>query len=402
MSNKNISGDLSLVKRLNKLAIISIIKDSGSISRADIAKQTKLNKATVSTIVDELLQIELIKEIGAGQSSGGRRPILVVLNDNAGSIIGIDLQISHISILLTNLNAKTIWEKKVLFIVGKPIVEILAQLEELINEAVELAPKTPLGILGVGMGIPGIVDQHKGEVLIAPNLGWHNIPIKKHFEERFDFPIFIDNEANAAALAEKMYGNGKNVDNLVYISAGTGIGVGLILNGEQYHGTQGYSGEFGHMTIERNGLKCPCGNQGCWEMYASEKSFMNSMNQEGEFNNKSFSDFMGEDLINNHAVMVHLNEVGINLGIGITNIINAFNPDVVIIGNSLAQAGDLILKPIINTVHNRIINYFEQNVKITLTALGDKPRALGAATMVLSHLFENHSTDFFNIDSLTR
>lgn len=394
MSQNKISGDLTLIKRLNKLAVISTIMTYNTISRADIAKQAKLNKATISKLVDELLEIKLIKEIGSGESTGGRRPILLTLNHEAGTIIGIDLQINHISVIVTNLNSKPSWTKQVATKNNSDVKIILNQIEALISEAISRAPQTPLGILGVGIGVPGVVDHNNGVIVVAPNLGWRNVAIKTHFENKFDLPFWVDNEANAASLAEMVYGDNKDYANIVYVSAGVGIGVGLILDGKQYRGAKGYSGEFGHMSIERHGLKCSCGNQGCWEMYASEKYFMSEIKKYGDYDTFTFSDFTTKEMLENEDVKKTFHEVGVNLGIGITNIINALNPDVVIIGNSLAEAGNLILEPIINTTESRIIRSSELNTEIKLTTLKDKPSALGAATMVFSHLLNDHSSAF--------
>lgn len=396
MKNKHISGDISLVKKLNKRAVLTIIKEFGPLSRTSIAKKARLNKATVSTLVHELLEIDIIKEIGIGKSTGGRRPILIMINDDSGCIIGVDLQPGHLSILLTNLSNRVIWHKKTPIKINDSTEYIFSQMEDLINKAIENSPETSLGILGVGIGVPGIVDYRKSELLIAPNLNWHNLNLKSYFEDKINLPIFIDNEANVAALAEQLYGNHINSNSLIYISAGTGIGVGLILNGALYRGSKGYSGEFGHMSIERFGLKCPCGNQGCWEMYASEKSFMREIKKDNKYNDKSFSDYMSEDSLKSHEVIGQLNEVGINLGIGISNIINSFNPEVIIIGNTLAQAGNLILNPIIETVESRLINYINHEVDIKLSTLGEESRALGAASMVLSNLLNDYSSDIFN------
>src|SRR5690606_7661985 len=126
------------------------------------------------------------------------------------------------------------------------------------------------GIVGIGIGVPGLIDKDSS-VLLAPNLGWKNSSIRKEIEATFRIPVIVENEANAGAYGEKVFGLGKDVDNLVYISAGIGIGTGIIIGGELYRGYNGFSGEFGHMTIQINGDECRCGNQGCWELYASEQ-----------------------------------------------------------------------------------------------------------------------------------
>ena len=389
---RKISGNLSLVKKLNKQSILSIIKEFAPLSRADIAKKAKLNKATVSALIDELLQAQIIQEIGEGKSSGGRKPILLTLNDDAGCILGLDLQVNHLSIILTNLNGKVLWTKKKDISIHATQESTLLEMMHFIKKGIDLAPETPLDILGIGIALPGIVDHINGNLLMAPNLHWNNFQIKAYFEEQIDIPIFIDNEANVAALAEMAYGSGKNCNNLVYISAGIGIGAGIIIQRELYHGSQGYSGELGHMSIERDGLPCPCGNDGCWEMYASEKAFLNKIATGGD--EQTISDYLTSEELNDDTLAA-LEEVGHNLGIGITNIIHSYNPEVIIIGNSLAEAGDLILKPIQKAVEKRCMVYVDHHAEIRLSELGDHARALGAATMVSSYLFDNHTSVLF-------
>lgn len=390
MDKSHLTGDLRLVRKLNKSIVFNYIKDHGPISRAEIAKQTSLNKATVSSLVEELIDENFVREIGAGKSSGGRRPVLLLFNGDAGSVIGVDLGVNYISILITNLNCEVLWSKETKISPDKSVGEIIDKLVSVIKEAIQHAPQTTHGILGIGVGVPGIVDYDNGTVLLAPNLKWKKTPLQSILEEHTHLPVFIDNEANMAALGEKMFGAGIGHEDMCYVSAGIGIGTGFILNNELYRGAIGYAGEMGHMTIERNGLKCPCGNRGCWEMYASEKAFYMRMKEEhtlSDVTRSSFYHYVREANSGNGEVITILSEIGEHLGIGVANIVNIFNPKLVVIGNTIATGGKWILNPIEKVLATRALNFSNEHVTVVQSQLGDRACAIGSISSILQNLF---------------
>lgn len=200
------------------------------------------------------------------------------------------------------------------------------------------------------------MDYKKGSILLAPNLKWENVPLKQIIEDKFKIKVHIDNEANVGAIGEKWFGAGIKYNNLVYVSAGIGIGTGIIINGELYRGTVGLAGEMGHMTIDIHDHQCRCGNTGCWENYASEKALLEYINTQllmgksDEYINKNnFYTLSAIDIIDyarkgSKIAVEALKEIGRKLGVGVVNIINTFNPELIIIGNTLSLADDLILK----------------------------------------------------------
>lgn len=394
-----ITGDQLLVKQINKSIVLNTIRKKGNISRADIANITGLNKSTVSSIVDELIKEGFVKEEGPGISKGGRKPIILNINNNAGCIIGIDLDVNYILIVLTDLLANILWEKKVDIKIGESQDAIIEQLITLIDEAILNAPDTVRGILGIGIGVPGIVDYKRGIILMAPNLKWNNVELKKIIEDRFNIKVHIDNEANVGAIGEKWFGTGTKENNLVYVSAGIGIGTGIIINGELYRGAVGLAGEMGHMTIDINDHDCRCGNIGCWENYASEKAltgYLNVLlllgNEDNYINKNNIEMLTALDIIaygqkGSLLAIKSLKEIGEKLGIGIVNIINTFNPDLVIIGNTLSLAGDLILNEVIHQVRDKCFVSKYYNVKIEMSKLKIHACTIGAVSLVISELF---------------
>lgn len=370
-----------VVKRENKFLVLETIIHNSPISRADIATSTGLNKGTVSSLVNELLDEKLINESGPGKSSGGRRPVMLLFNQVAGYSIGVDLGVNYILGLLTDLKGNICAEQQVNFS-NLTYEEILENVYTIIDSLIAAAPSTPFGIIGIGVGVPGVVNKDK-RILLAPNLNWRNIDLKSTLEQRYRVPVTIENEANAGAYGEKNFGIGKEFNNIIYVSVGIGIGVGLILNGQLYRGNNGFSGEFGHMTIEVDGSKCSCGSEGCWELYASEKSLLLNAERLGlkhEDRNNLTLDTVIDLAHNGQIEAIQLFEViGKYLGVGINNIINIFNPEQVIIGNRMAEAEKYLKKPMTDWIHNQSLWFSQKDLNINFSNLLKHSAALGVA-----------------------
>jgi glucokinase-like ROK family protein len=386
-----ITGNLGLVKKINKYTVLNIIRNKKMISRAQIAKVAGLNKATVSSLVDELIAEDLVFESGTGVSTGGRRPLMLKFNVEAGSLVGVDLGVDYIYVVLTNLNAKILWEKRVSFKTNKTAQDsIVEQMVQLIEEAINYAEDTPHGVMGIGIGVPGIVNTEKGTILIAPNLYWDNVSFTSILKEHFpDYYLTVENDAKLAALGEKWFGAGRKYSNLVYITASTGIGAGIILNDQLYSGIEGLAGEIGHNTIEVNGFKCSCGNYGCWEMYASEKYIryrLEAVNRSAELENFSIDHLCTLANQGDKEIQEILFEVGTYLGVGIVNIINSYNPEAVIIGSALGRAGEWVLDPAKKVVHDRLLIKNSNYPFITNSELDEKSCVIGAVSSSLERI----------------
>ncbi|MCF3942910.1 ROK family transcriptional regulator [Oceanobacillus alkalisoli] len=381
-----------VVKQENKALVLEKIIENSPISRADIATSTGLNKGTVSSLVKELLDENLINESGPGKSSGGRRPVMLHFNKLAGYSIGIDLGVNYILGVLTDLKGNICLEKQINFS-NLTYEEILEKLNGVIDHLMNDVPPSPYGIVGIGIGVPGIVNKEK-KILLAPNLSWRNVDLKAELENRYEVPITIENEANAGAYGEKNFGVGQDFNNIIYVSVGIGIGVGLILNGNLYRGNNGFSGELGHMTIELNGMKCSCGNAGCWELYASERSLI--MNAERSNFNQEQNDHLSLETIlelanNGESTSIQLFEqIGKYLGVGMNNIINTFNPEQVIIGNRMAEAEQWIKQPLIDSIQNQSLWYSQQDLKIDFSNLRTHSTALGVAAFSAEAFLNNN------------
>jgi len=376
-----------VVKKGNKSLVLDKIKNNSPISRAAVANQTGLNKGTVSSLVSELLEDHLIYESGPGESSGGRRPVMLLFNKFAGYSIGIDLGVNYLLGVLTDLDGN-IYQEKVMSFKNLSYIEIEEHLFNIIDSLISSAPPSPHGIVGIGVGVPGIVDNN-GDVLLAPNLNWTNVNIKTILQKKYNLPVIIENEANAGAYGEKKFGAGKEFENIIYVSAGIGIGVGLILNGSLYKGSNGFSGELGHMTIQVNGSKCRCGNDGCWELYASEKALLNKAglldiprpsDKEADLNNLMTLAENG-----NKEVITLFEQTGDYLGVGINNIINIFNPQQVIIGNRMASSKKWLMESLNKRVANQALWFQRSDLQIDFSELSTLSSALGVAAFSIEN-----------------
>jgi glucokinase-like ROK family protein len=369
-----------VVKKGNKSLVLQTIQEFTPISRADIANKTGLNKGTVSSQVSELLKEDLILESGPGVSSGGRRPVMLLFNQVAGYSIGVDIGVNYILGILTDLQGNICHEQQIHFH-DLSYEEIKQELFTIVDSLVKSMPNSTYGLVGIGIGVPGTVSTD-GEILLAPNLNWKNINLKETLQEKYEVPVQIENEANAGAYGEKKFGAGKEFSNIIYVSVGIGIGTGLILNGELFKGNNGFSGELGHMTIEAGGPECRCGNKGCWELYASEKALVHTAEQQGilteDGGNLSLEE-LNELAENGDAKVIKIFEViGEYLGTGITNIINIFNPEQVIIGNRLASSSKWLEAPIKKKQQQSLFTH-QKDLSITFSQLSTHAAALGMA-----------------------
>lgn len=377
------TGDQYLVKEINLSIVLDAIRRLEPVSRTAISAETGLNKGTVSNLVQVLLQRRLVEEIGTGKSSGGRRPVLLRFLPEAGFSLGVDLGVNYIRILLTDLAGNIVdeWTAKHQ---NDHLSAVLSLLDNNLRTVIQRAPTSPYGVVGIGLGIPGIVDS-AGRVLFAPNLGWRSVNLPQLMEERLRLPVFVENEANAGAIGELHYGAGQGFTDLVFISIGAGIGAGIIINRNIYKGAAGFSGEIGHMTIDANGKPCRCGNRGCWELYASENALLEiAAERAGEPAALSLETVIDRARHNDSAILAALETVGRKLGIGVAGILNMINPEQIIVGNRLSMTADWLMAPLLAEIDKRALPYNREKAEIRFSGLEGRSAALGASHLAIS------------------
>lgn len=397
-----VTGSFQLMKKINKTLILDIIRQHGPISRAEIAKMTKLTAPTVTNLVRDLLSTGIVVEGERMDSTGGRKPIMLRINPKAYYSIGVDIGVSKIVTIITDLKAKILVKVKVDLghIHDESIIDIT---KETIKEAIQKSGIDKDKFIGIGIGMHGLVNAETGTAIFAPNFGLHDVPMKQLIEEEFTIPTYLDNDVRAMALGESWFGHGKDVDNFIVVNVGMGIGAAIVFNHEVYHGVSHSAGEIGHTTVLEDGPKCNCGNYGCLEVLAAGPSIAKQAIREIKRGTvTSLIDRVKDDHLEDiTAKMVYeeaergdtlslqiINSAGKFLGIGIANTINILNPELVILGGGVTEAGELLLEPIIQTVMHRAMEVPASNVRILPTMLGEDVGAIGAATLVLKNLFK--------------
>ncbi|WP_067842168.1 ROK family transcriptional regulator [Amphibacillus sediminis] len=382
-----------VVKQENKTLVLSTIINETPISRAHVAQITGLNKGTVSSLVSELIDEELVEESGPGESSGGRRPVMLLFNGKAGYSVAVDLGVDYLLGVITDLTGQIVYEEKLQL--PDPNFEVVFPLlTKLIQQLIDRAPKSRYGVIGIGVGVPAVVS-HDGEILLAPNLNWKKIQLKQQLEQVFDLPVYIENEANAGAYGEMRYGFDSMTKHMVYVSISIGIGVGMILDGKLYTGLSGFAGEVGHMTIVKNGRPCRCGNLGCWERYASEQALIDEAVTRQILNQQQpdpFKHLIELAAKGNQEAITLFEEIGTYIGIGLTNCINIFNPEQVIIGNQFIDAKQWIYPAIKAYVDHHTIGFHQLDLKIDFARLGVYSTASGMAAFTVENFLLSQKT----------
>lgn len=387
-----IQGNRDLIRSINRTAVLNTIRSHGLISRKDIALQTGLSAATITGITADLIEEDLILEKEIGGSSGGRRPIMLALNKNGRYMIGAKLSIDHITIALTDLEA-TVLSLRTLPLASHELQLTVQALGLALSALIKESGIPKEKFLGIGIGLAGIVDADRYILRQSPIYGWRNVPLVSLLQEHLDIPIYIDNDVNTFTLTERWFGLGSDVENFIVVTVGRGVGMGAVVNGNLYHGACGGAGEFGHTVIHPEGPLCTCGNQGCLEAYVSDPALLRQAAeayQKGELPGPVNS---VETLVRlaeqgNPAILKILGKAGHYLGIGIANLLNLFNPELIIISGEGVCYGDPMFAPMQETIHRNAMPGLVGDTKIVIDAWDDAAWARGAAGIVLEKLFQ--------------
>ena len=388
-----ITGNSKVLRSINRTRILNIIRETQPISRSSIAKLTGLNKSTVSSIISDLLNEDLIFEQESEDQNVGRNPINLYLKLNKFLVGAMNIDSSITRFAIADIDGSLKGQSSIDTDSSNPEKFI----EHCIVELLSLCSKLKIDHLeGLGVSIAGIVDSKNLIVNFAPNLGWEDFNIGKVISRVLPDVknIAVGNDAKSSALAELWFGDHEmNLSNSVFLSIGAGIGAGIIIENELMNGEYQASGEFGHMIIFEGGEHCTCGNNGCWEAYASDRAIVSQYlaRRPGKFDHNV--DFMAQDIIdlakeNDQLSIEVLKKTGFYLGLGIANIIKAIDPHVIIIGGKITQVWDIIYPEILNIVTQRAYFGKKNSIKILPTSLKVLPRLLGAATLAIEEIFD--------------
>lgn len=379
-----------VLRLVNRRILLSILSDRQPISRAEIAKISGLNKATISTITSELLRDSCIVEEGSGRTTpiGGKPPTPLRLNALRFGLFGLDIRADETILALSDFNNRLI--ARLSFETGSDPGSFLAKIG---REVTKLRAKHSdfIEFAGVGVSLPGLVDNRSGKFIFSVVLPWRDVPVVQLLEKATDLPVIIDNSARCSALAEIWHGKAQyaHVRNLLYVSVSTGLACGVVIDGGLYRGGNDTAGQFGHIPIDLNGPECRCGQRGCWDLYASDKatiaryqSMREGAGKRAPTMRKLVELVEGGDPAATEAVR----ETARYLGIGITGLINGLDPEIVVIGGEITKAWGLV-EPIISEETKRsLLAPRAHGVAIRRSAFEVRPSLKGALALILNDL----------------
>ena len=374
------------MRNTNKKLIFTCIKDNLIISKRIIAEKLGLSTTTVATVINELETDSKIQSCGSAKSTGGRKSILYEVNPTAGYAMGIDLQVDRIVFVLLDFAGNLVSTKEIP-LTNKSEWAVASVLNKVIPEFARENNISVARILGVGLGVPGIVNSQSGVINFAPNLEWENVNLRPLL--KCQAPIIVENEANAAALGEKGFGVGRNTSDMIYVSVGMGVGCGIIIENRLFSGTSFNAGEFGHMTVEPDGPACKCGKRGCWETFASNNAALNLYKEKSGLGLEEFEDFVQRVIAGEKIALEVADHIVKYLGIGIGNIVNGLNPQMVVIGGKLTEAKDMIYDKVLQQIKYFTLSKSLTELEIQFSALNSKASAMGVAGMVLDQAVES-------------
>jgi len=361
-------GSQELIRDINSHLVLQTIINEGPLSRADLSKNLGLTKATISSIVQNLMNNSLVVEIGSLNTDKGRKPILLDFNNQCGFILSIDLSVDTMTALLTDLRGTNRALKQYAY-PSDSGSEIVPNLIKIIKGSIDSLPLSVYGVVGICIGVHGVV--HDNKAIFTPYYQLANLNLADELEQFFNIPVYLENEANLSALGEKNFYYDSS--NLINISVHSGVGLGIIMDNHLYTGQHGYAGEFGHTIIVPDGKPCPCGNHGCIEQYASQRAIVHLYRYISGNHGATADDLMkaysADDIYARQSIEAFIKY----MSIGINNILTTFNPDIIVI-NSLFTMN---IPDIIPRLEHNIHNYMNKYCTIVPSILQDMAILLG-------------------------
>lgn len=377
-------------RQMNRLHVLEALHLRPACSRAELTRHTGLSRATVSSLVEELVAAGLVEEnipnggSAAGDTGLGRPPVLLSLMPRAAFAVGLDFGHEHIRVAVCDLAGEPVVDDFSLAQVDHAPGESLDLAFELVRAAVERAGIAREAVLGVGMGLAVPINRRTGELEAEGILpGWRDIRPAREMQSRLGLPVTLDNDANVGALGESAFGAGRGARDMVYVRLSAGIGAGLILNGRPYHGRDGVAGEIGHVLSDPMGPICRCGNRGCLEAVASPVAVA-ALLEPRLGGPVSVADLLELIDTGDRGARRAVAEAGEAVGRALAMLVNVLNPELVVVGGDLARAGEILLDPIAAAIERHSVAPAGRAVRIVPGQLGDRAEVLGAAALVLA------------------
>lgn len=391
---KDVTGTPSFIRTMNRANVLDLIRRNGSLSQAEIAKKLSLQPSTILRIVNELVDEQLIVEIGKTEvgAKGGRRASLLGLNGKGPYAIGIDLASDEMIGVLVNLTGDVICEVRRPFSPESGAAIILDEVKMVVSQLLTSPSIQSEKVLGIGVSMPGKVNSSEGISVYAIGFkNWRNVPLVKELESYFQIPVYLEHDIRSMAFGEIWFG--KECTNMICLGFRRGIGLATIINGELYRGSHEFAGDVGHVVVDPNGPLCRCGRRGCLEAIASEKAIISQYREYANQNNLKLESLTMQTIYKEMkkgtpVVMELVKGAANHMGRVLVDLVRIFDPERIIIGgNSIATSLEF-QQYIRSFFQENQPNYADPNMTIESTHFGDNCSAVGAAAIILSSLFK--------------
>jgi predicted NBD/HSP70 family sugar kinase/biotin operon repressor len=396
---------LGVLRARNRHRVVEVLRRQGRVSQADIARATGLSRSTISTLVLELRTAGLVTEFEDGRKDampprrsppGGRPAVLLGLDDSAGTAVGIDFGHSHVRVGIANLSHQVTAERAREFQVDNDAAGALDAAAAMVDEVLADARVGRDRVIGVGMGIPGPIDRRTGTIGSASILpGWVGLAPAEEMARRLQLTVEIDNDANVGALAEVYWGAGRGCSEVTYIKASTGIGAGIVISGQLHRGAVGTAGEIGHTTVDEQGPLCRCGSRGCLETVAGGAAVVEQV-RSTRSKDLTLARVLELAAAGDPACRRAIADAGRQIGVSMAAVCNILNPELIIVGGHLSEAGDMLLGPLRESLRRYAVRAAVESVAVVQGVLGERAEMLGALALVLQ------STDRFLSERVMR
>ena len=376
------------VRRHNLSRLLRHLHVEGATSRADLTAMTGLNRSTVKALTEDLVSMSLLRETApVGRGGAGRPSITVEPEPDGVYVLALDIGVEHMTAVRIGVGGVVLDRRELQQSVSDYSVKrTLTRLVRLARQLFEGAPKGGV-CLGIGVGVCGVVSAEDGLVRFAPNLGWVDVPLRDLLAERLgtSLPIDLGNDGDLGAVAENLRGVARGVLDLVYVSGEVGIGGGILLDGRPLRGTGGYAGEIGHMCVDPRGRLCRCGRRGCWETEISDQAVLLST---GAPAGSSLTDVLQAHAAGARWTQAGMRRVGRFLGLGVGNLVNVFNPELIVFGGAVRHIYT-DTEPYVREALETSLRAPSEQVRLEVAGLGDDSVAVGAAELGFARLLDD-------------
>ena len=375
------------------LHILRTIKEKGSISRTDLQQITGLSWGTVTNTTRELLNRSLIREEGALSTKAGRKPVQLALNRQGHCLGGVEIAPDGVRCIVMNLAGDMLWYEQRPATATEAPETLLMAASDMVSRGLESPAVGARHCMGVGVAVPGALDVKRGIVRYAPRMpAWDNVPVLEYLSSRINAAVRLEHNPNCLAMAERWFGAAGEAENVLCVHLGEGVGMGILLNGEIFRGADGLAGEFGHTTLDPAGPPCACGDRGCVEAYCSASALVNDAKKAAPAGDAAGNVKIVEELAaladNGNAVAIAtFQAMGEKLGTGVANIIDLFNPNVVILAGRTIAAASHFMPALERQVETHA--WRDSSRKLLISRLGERATAMGACGIILQGAFDH-------------